>query len=172
MKQFSNLAEESLMNKTGIPLVDNHYDEDEFSQYYHSKFPLLLDFDWYGILCVIYLIIPSRPNHFIRELDQQTLQRFCELHYIQLDFVAYGEMKGTPDLPFYTMLTSVIEILNSHVDSFEVKTLNIAGAYQRMVDSMLCRLATVQFVRLQPRVLCNKFTEMDTGRSILCSYKQ
>lgn len=45
--QLSRLAEESLMNTTGIPSVDLHFDEDSFCQNFHSRFPLNMNFPWY-----------------------------------------------------------------------------------------------------------------------------
>lgn len=122
---WCGLAEEDHQSPTGIGLIDFHFDEDGFSQDYHQKFPLDLDFEW--------------PIRFKQETPNQTLQRYLEIHHIDIQYEQYESLKA---------------FLEEHVDLYGSKKLNLVGAYERMIDTMCCRLASVHLVCLS---LINSF---------------
>jgi uncharacterized protein YktA (UPF0223 family) len=116
-RMLSHLAEETMANRTGIHICDLHFDEDEYCQRFHSEFPLGMHY--------------SMPSQFISETEGQTLKRFLEIHKISLHYLNVNEMK---------------KLLEKNVDGFTSKTLSLSGSYERMIDSMIVRLMSVQVV--------------------------
>jgi len=132
IKQIKIIAQEGMPSSLCLPPVSLHFDMDDRCKQIHAKFPQLLNYYEFW------------PKHTRPENPSQTLQRCLQIHKAELSHLPPEELEKQ---------------CLSLVDAFEQATINLVGAYERMINSLIVRLFSVQLKYVHPSMFYQKLNQ-------------